>query len=97
MTQFGGMKALPDFGYRRRLYFNAKILFGELDENLEGFTATEIPWLKFCFSDLRTRFLSLPHHWFSSLGYIGESFIEISSLFISLFKKSVLLVSVFSG
>lgn len=59
MTQSGGMEALPDFGYKRRLYFNTKILFGELDENLEGFTATEIPWLKFCFFDLRPGFLSL--------------------------------------
>lgn len=45
-------------------------MFGELDENMEGFTVTKIPWLKFCFFDLRPWFLSLPCHWFSSLGYI---------------------------
>lgn len=40
MTQCVGMEA--DFGCRRRLGISAKILFGELDENLEGFTVTEI-------------------------------------------------------
>lgn len=40
MTQCVGMEA--DFGCRRRLGVSAKILFGELDENLEGFTVTEI-------------------------------------------------------